>query len=68
MTRAQMLRMIKRLVDARLQALAVDANMHDQYRATYSQAVAASKERKQLKVLLVALPEALGAAPTKDIR
>jgi hypothetical protein len=52
MTNRQAIKIIMKLIAARVQILAVEANMCDMYHATYSQAVAASKERKQLRELI----------------
>lgn len=64
-TRARAL--LKRLIDDRIQALAVDANMHDMYGARYSQAVAASKERREMRELLELVP-GIFPAPERETK
>ncbi len=54
-TRTRALQIAKELVKKRIHVLAVDANLHDWYKADYAAARNASKERDQLREVLIVL-------------
>ncbi len=54
-TRTQALNIAKELVKKRIQILAVEANLHDHYQASYPAARNASRERDQLREVLIYL-------------
>ncbi len=54
-TRTQALQIAKEMIKKRLHILAVDANLHDHYRANYPAAKNAAKERDQLREVLIVL-------------